>query len=110
MQTGEHAEQQRGAVPDGEQRHVQRDFFQSIQEEDDAGEKQQMIVAGDHVLRAEIDERHDLRARAVADEVLVALGNCVRKHDASHQQQRQGEQSEVASGVHRGSGIIAIST
>src|SRR5262245_11558917 len=50
----EHPGEQRHAMADGEQTHVQKDVFESVEKEDDADEKQQMVVAGHHVLRAEI--------------------------------------------------------
>ena len=77
MESAEDAQQQRRAVTDGEQRHVQRDVAQSIQEENDAGEEQQMVVACDHVLGAEIDVRADMRAGVVDQERLVVTGDTV---------------------------------
>jgi len=49
----EHAGQQRHAVTDREQAHVEDDVFHPVQEEDDADQKREVVVAGDHVLRAE---------------------------------------------------------
>ena len=45
-------------MPDREERDVEADVTQPVEEEDDAEEEQQMVVAGDHVLGAEIQERH----------------------------------------------------
>ena len=42
-----------------EQAHVLDDVLEPVEEEDDADEKQQMVVAGDHVLRTEVHERAD---------------------------------------------------
>ena len=56
------AEQQRGAVADREQRHIGTDVLQPIEEEDDPGQEQQMVVAGDHVLGPQIHIGDDVDA------------------------------------------------
>src|SRR5262249_9591908 len=58
---------------------VERDVLQAIKKEDHADEEQQMVVAGNHVLRAEIDERDDLRARARHQELLILRADVVRE-------------------------------
>ena len=58
MGAREHAVQQRHAVAHGEERHVERHVLHPVEEEDDAHEEEQMVVAGHHVLGAEIQERH----------------------------------------------------
>ena len=87
-QPAEHAEQQRRAVPDGEQRDVERDVFEAVQEKDHAGEEQQMIVARHHVLGAEVDVRPDVRARRAQQERLIVAGDAVRVRDAADEQDR----------------------
>ncbi len=85
-QPPEHAEQQCRAVPDGEQRHIERDLPQSIQEEDHAGEEQQMVVAGHHVFRAEVDVRADVGAGRAQQKRLIVPGDAVRLRNAGGEQ------------------------
>src|SRR5438094_3344717 len=48
----EYPEQQRRAVPDREQTDVKNDILQLIQKEDHTHQEQQMVVAGNHMLRS----------------------------------------------------------
>ena len=67
----EDAEQQRGRVPDGEQADIEADVLQPVEEEDDAEQEQQVVVAGDHVLGAKIEERR-MSGPDFLDKALVA--------------------------------------
>ena len=55
----EHARQQRHAVAEREQADVEHHVLEPVEKEDDADEKQQVVVAGHHVLGAEIHERRN---------------------------------------------------
>ena len=75
---GQHAEQQRDRVADREQRHIDADVLQPVEEEDHAEQEQQVVVAGHHVLGAEVDER-DQRSPDLLDVALVARGDAMRE-------------------------------
>src|SRR5678815_2895726 len=51
--------EQRDAVAEREQAHILHNVLGAIEKEDHADEKHQVVVAGDHVLRAEIEKRPD---------------------------------------------------
>ena len=80
--------QQRDAMANGEERHVDAHVAQPVEEENDAKQKQQMIVAGDHVFGAEVDVRNQLHPGALLDERLVVLGNTVRQRIRPRQPQQ----------------------
>jgi hypothetical protein len=82
---GEHTEQQRRAVPDREQRYVERHVFQAVQEEDDAREKQQVVVARHHVLRAEIQVGADVWPGCAQQERLIFACDTVRVRRATRE-------------------------
>jgi len=73
----QYTEQQRHGVAHGEQGDVEPHVFQAVEKEDHPKEKQQMVVAGDHVLGAHVDERQHHHPGAFLDKALVALGNSV---------------------------------
>jgi hypothetical protein len=52
-----HAGQERDAVADRKQAHILDDLFEAVQEEDDPDQEHQMVVAGHHVLGAEVEKR-----------------------------------------------------
>lgn len=62
------AEQHRRRMADGEEAHIDCDVLQPVEEEDHAEEKQQVIISGHHMLRAEIDEGDQMDARDVLDD------------------------------------------
>jgi hypothetical protein len=64
-------------MPGCEARHINRDITQAVEEEDHAEQKQQMIVAGDHVFRAQVQKWSDVRAGDGLKEVGVASGDAV---------------------------------
>ena len=80
----QHAQEQCRAVPHRKQRHVGGHVAQPVQEEDHPCKEQQVIVAGDHVLGAKVDERADLRPDVVDEKSLVRTGNAVAVGDADH--------------------------
>ena len=59
MDPAQHAGQQRDAMAQREEADVQHDVLQLVQEENHANEKHQMVVAGHHVLGAEIEKWPD---------------------------------------------------
>ena len=61
-------------MADGEQGHILHHMTGAIEKEDDPHQKQQMVVAGDHVLCAQIDEREHRRALDSLDEAGVPPG------------------------------------
>ncbi len=69
-------------MSDREQRDIQRDILQSIQEEDYAQQKQQVIVSSHHVLGAEVRERQQQHTAGLLDEAFIARRNTVCKHFA----------------------------
>ena len=74
----EHADEQREAVAHGEETHVGDDVLQPVQKEDDADEEEQMVVAGDHVLGAQIHQRTDRRTVETLEIHGVLAGDAVR--------------------------------
>ena len=54
MQVREHAEEQCDRMADAEHRHVNRNVFQAVEKEDHADEEEQMVVAREHVLGAQV--------------------------------------------------------
>ena len=74
-------------MADGEQRHIDADVLHPVEEEDHAEQEQQMVVAGDHMLGPEIDERPEQEARCLLDIALVALGDAMRQASAPTAQQ-----------------------
>ena len=62
-------------MADGEERHVEPDVLQPVEEEDDAEQEQDVVVARHHVLGAEIDEGQDVDPGDLLDVALVALGD-----------------------------------
>src|SRR3546814_16135436 len=75
---GEHTEQHRRRMADREKRHIKADVLHPVEEEDHTEEEEQMVVAGDHMLGAEIDERPEEDAAAFLDIALVAFGDIER--------------------------------
>src|SRR6266566_2136939 len=78
----QHAGEQRDAVADRKQRHVDEDVAQAIQEEDHPEDEQQVIVSGHHVLCAKIHERQEVRPLGGGDEGRIASAHAVREGDA----------------------------
>ena len=78
VDAAEHAGQQRDAVAEREQADVEDDVLQPVEKEDHADQEQQVVVAGDHVLGAEVHERPDGRAVDRLEEQRVAARNAMR--------------------------------
>ncbi len=78
----------------GKQGDVETHVFQAVEEEDHPEEEQQVVVAGDHVFGAHVDERQHHHPGAFLDKALVALGNGVgqRLRHADKQQCREQQQ------------------
>ena len=93
MRAAQHAEQQRDAVTDGEQRHVGDDLAQPVEEEDDAEQEQQVVVARDHV---QVDTYGiKLHAGRALDEPAIVLGHAVCPGgNAEEQEERQRGRGE----------------
>ncbi len=88
----EHPKQKSRAVADREQRDVDRHVFEPVQEEDDAGQEQQVVVPRHHVLRAEVHVRPDVRAGRAQQERLVVAGNAVRLRERAREQRARERQ------------------
>ncbi len=85
MPAREHSEQQRRAVTDREQRDVYGHVLEPVQEEDHAGQEQQVVVTGDHVLRAEVHVWPDVRTGHAHEECLVVTGDAVRLRERARE-------------------------
>ena len=70
--------EQRDAVAEREQADVQHDVLQPVEEEDHADQEQQVVVAGHHVLGAEVHQRTDGAALQPLQEDRVLAGHTVR--------------------------------
>ena len=66
-------------MADGEEADVSGDLPTPVQEEDHPSEKEQMVIARDHVLGAKIDEGDGAKARHLLHIARVAFGDVVGK-------------------------------
>src|ERR1700686_3527915 len=73
-------------MPDGKQADVENDVLQSIEKENDAHQEREMIVAGHHMLGAEVDEGSNRSALIRLNKGGVSLGYIVRAGRAREQQ------------------------
>ena len=92
-------QQQGRRVTDGEHGHVDADLLHPVEEEDHAEEEQQVVVAGDHVLGAQVDERQEDHAGGLLDVALVAVGDAVGERlgeQAVRQEHEQGQRRQEA--------------
>ncbi len=64
--------------PEREQADVEQHVLQPVEEEDDADQEQQVVVAGDHVLGAQVHQRADRLAVEPLQEHRVLAGHAVR--------------------------------
>ena len=69
---GEDTDEQRQAVTKREQTDVEDNILQPVEEKDDPDQKQQMVVAGHHMLRTQIQKRTGRRSVDRLDEPGVA--------------------------------------
>ena len=88
-----------------EQRDVEADILQAIQEEDHTQKEQEMVVSGDHVLGAEIREGDEQDSRTFLDEALVArrdaVGEQLRGQPPQHSE--GGDNGQRQAGPHTAS-------
>ena len=94
MDAAQNARQQRRAVPDGEQADVENDVLQPIEKENHADQEREMIVAGHHVLGAEIDEGSNRSALIRLNKGGVSLRHIVRARGAREQQSSDDHRHE----------------
>ncbi len=99
VNAAEHAEQQRRAVPDREQADVQEHVLQPVEKEDHADEEQQMVVAGDHVLGAEVQQRTDRLSLKPLQEHRVLAGHAVRLEPCREAEDEQGNDANRHGGL-----------
>ena len=85
------AEQHRGGVAQREQADIGRDILHPVQEEDHAQQEQDVVVARHHVLRAQVDEGHDVHASDLEDVALVAFGDGMGEGRCGPCQQQDGD-------------------
>ena len=78
-----------------------RTSLQAVQEEHDADEEEQMVVAGDHVLGAEVHQRPDRNALQGLQEACVAAGHAVRGGGVRPQQEDRERHAPDAAERHR---------
>ena len=64
-------------MADGEECYVQANVLHPVKEEDDAEQKQQMVVSGHHMLCTQIHEGHELHTADLLHIALITLGNAV---------------------------------
>jgi hypothetical protein len=95
VEVSQDAGKQRDTVPKGEKADIEDDIFEPVKKEDDPYQKRQVVISGDHVLRAKIQERGDGSAMVRLDERGIALGDVMREGGGREQHsadQDQGEQ------------------
>ncbi len=80
-----HAQKHRRRMTDGEKADVNTDVFKFIKKENHAEQKQNVVISGEHMFRAEIDERQKMRPRDFLNIAFVAFGNAVRESRAAEQ-------------------------
>src|SRR5687767_14957103 len=106
MRIGTHAAdrscEQCDAVPNGEEADIKKDILQPVEEEDHADQKQQVIVAGHHVLGAEVHQGPDRGAVDHAQEQRVLIRYAVRVHDSrgEHTNDCDGRRPEQPLSLH----------
>ena len=93
MSATDDAIEQRYAVPDRKEGHVNTDFTHPVQKENHAKQEQQVVISRDHVLCAQVGKCNQLHAAALLDEELVVLGDAVRE-DACREKGEQQKSHE----------------
>src|SRR5262245_48244459 len=88
MHAAEHTDKKSQAVADREQTDVLNNIFQPVKEEDDSNQKQQMVVASNHVFRSQIHERSDRAPLISLNELCVILRNVMRGGGNGYEQTR----------------------
>jgi len=88
-------------VTDRKEAHVQQNVAEAVQEKQDTDEEEQMVVAGDHVLRAEIHQRPDGGALQGLQESRVGAGDAVRGGGVRPQQEDRERHASNAAERHR---------
>ena len=79
-----------------EQRDVEKDVLQAVEEEDHAEEEEQVVVSRHHVLGAEIEEGERVCADGVAHELRVAAADGVGEDRRGDQAEGQEREEDVA--------------
>ena len=100
VDAAEHAREQRDAVAEREQAHVEQDVLHAIEEEDDADQEEQVVVAGHHVLGAEVEERHDRRAVDTLHEHRVARRDAVGPGHRGHEPDERRRRDDAKGALH----------
>ena len=95
MNAAQHSCKQRDAVPHSEEAHVYGHILHAVQEEDNAHQEQQVVIARHHVLRAQVQEREPGRTLIAGKERCIGLGHAMRQRsvrnrtDDHYKQQKQ---------------------
>ena len=84
MDPAQDAAEQSQAVSNGKQADVLHDISEPVKKKYHPNQEEQMIVTGDHVLRAEVHERCDRRALVCLYEGGITPGHVVRSGDGRH--------------------------
>ena len=106
MNAAEHSREQRDAVADGEEAHVEKHVLQAVQKKDHADEKEQVVVPRDHVLRAQVHQRRDrgsfqrLEVQGIA--FRDAVGERERRKAEQRDTDRRAENAQTNSTTHSG--------
>jgi hypothetical protein len=77
--------------PTREGRHELRDVLEGRQEEHHAEQEQQVVVAGEHVARAQPDV---LQQAAVQHALAIGVGDAVREREQRRRERRRGRQRD----------------
>lgn len=64
-------------APQRKQAHIDADVVQTVEKKDHTQQKQNMVVARDHALVAQINERHQMDAQSFLDVASVTCGDGV---------------------------------
>ena len=75
-------------MADGKQADVHRDVLELVEKKDDPQQEQDVVVAGHHVLCAQVGEGQEVYARYFLDVALVALGHCMCERVDTCQQKK----------------------
>ena len=75
-------------MPDGEQRYIDADMLHPVEKEDHTEQEKDVVIAGDHVLGAQIDVGQQVPAGNFSDIACVACVDAMRLNGAG-----QGERS-----------------
>ena len=102
VNAAQHAGEQGHAVAEREQADVLDNVAQPVQKENDPDQEQQVVVAGDHVFRAEVHQGRDCGAVERLQKPCVSAGDAMREQRPVAERQQRHDCDAVSSvGFHR---------